>query len=81
MTYLTPAELRAKADAMDQETAYARKGKVLISQYTGMACIHQGDASYERAVADYREATEAEIQALCTIPEFAAYLKKVRGEA
>jgi hypothetical protein len=77
----TPAELRAKADAMEANSAKANKGKVYILSYSGTAIIHDGFVGSNMRFSEKREATEAEVKALCTIPEFAAYLKKVRGEA
>lgn len=75
---MTPQELRAQADAMEAESAKANEGKVYVSQW-GVIAVHDGNKSWNH-LAKEREASEAEVQTLCTIPEFAAYLKKVRGE-
>ncbi len=72
-------ELREQADRLDREAAVTRKGLVLISQWSGMACIHDGSSTDERTFVEYRQASEAEVQALCTIPEFQAHLSRVRG--
>ncbi len=76
----TANELREQADRLDREAAESQKGKVIIEPYTGGAFICDGTrlVSFSK---DCREASEAEVQALCTIPEFQAHLKRVRGEA
>ncbi len=72
-------ELREQADRLDRETATADKGKVFIMTYSGLAYIHTGDTIDNYPLSDKREASEAEVQALCTIPEFKAHLDRVRG--
>lgn len=79
MTNLTPTpeSLRAEATRIEQASAQSNRGKVFVL-YTGVA-IHNGE-TYNQFLVDNREATEAEVIALCVIPEFKAYLDKVRGE-
>lgn len=76
----TAAELRAQAEAIEAEHAAMNRGKVFISQYSGMAAIHDGTGTDEFVlVQGWREASEAEVQALLSIPEFASRLDRVRG--
>ncbi len=77
----TATELREQADRLDQEHAATKKGKVFIYQGTGGAFVHNGNPSHVSSDFDTRQASEAEVQALCIIPEFQAHLKRVRGEA
>lgn len=74
-------ELRAQAEKLEAEQAKANRGRVTISPYDGSAWIHDGSVAMEGMTRGHREAADAEIQALRTIPEFAAYLAKIRGEA
>jgi hypothetical protein len=79
---MTPQELRAEADRLDQEAAQANRGIVYVYKYSGWAIVHDGGVSDQRRSQDpdYREATVDEVKALQTIPEFAAYLEKMRAK-
>ncbi len=79
MTAATPQELRAEADRLESEAANAYRGKVYISDLSGQAHVHVGNKDSEYVRKYYREATETEILALRTIPEFAAHLDRIRG--
>ncbi len=75
----TATELREQADRLDRETSAADKGKVFIMTYSGLAYIHTGATVDNYPLSDKREASEAEVQALRVVPEFAAHLDRVRG--
>lgn len=77
---MTPQELRAQADAMEREANKDRIGLVFIGD-GGQIFIHDGSQDREDFVklCLLRQASDAEIQALRTIPEFAARLDKVRA--
>lgn len=76
----TAADLRAQADAMEKEQALVNRGKVFIDRFNGMGRIHEGTAVHQTLTAGDREASEAELQALRSIPEFSAHLDRVRGK-
>ncbi len=78
---MTPQEHRDEADRLEKEASMVYCGKVYISDMSGQPHVHAGNKDSEYLRKYYRDATETEIQMLCTIPEFAAYLKKIRGEA
>ncbi len=80
MSTMTPTELRAEAQRIENEAAQPLRGKVYIYTTTGSWILHTGKPeSGPHPLIESREATEAEVQALCQIPEFAAYLESVRA--
>lgn len=75
---LTVEDLNAEIQRREAEARLALKGKVIIAK--GVAFIHDG--KYSGLLQDWqRVASEAEEQALRTIPEFNTALKLARGEA
>lgn len=82
---MTPSELRAEADRLEDQDNAKEAGKVFIETVHGIPWIHKGTAHdqkhFDLCRTIFRPATESEVEALCTIPEFAEHLKKVRGEA
>ncbi len=74
-----PSDLRAEADRLEAEAASMEKGKVFISPYDGASWIHDGTPIFSTMARGMREASEAEVQTLRAIPEFASRLDRVRG--